>query len=152
MLDIFLQQRDIHIGILMSGTGQNINAMDDALDTLLDVSRNFLQLANDFQRALELARPLRLGKDIRQQYDSLVLLAYRVQSLMPGAFSKRFLETYNEDDTFFLYDAVKDYLLGSGESLAEATARHTQAGRHRLAQALGNVAHWYHLARHQMSY
>lgn len=131
--------------------GHNINArklvvnsvtdpevMDDALDTLLGGhSHEFLELANRFQRAMELARPLRLKKDMRDAYDSLVLLAHRVQALRPDSYSQHFLETYNEDDTFFLYDAgrTRKHLIGA-ETPEEASARHKAAGRHHLADAL----------------
>jgi len=68
-----------------------------------------------------------------------VLLAYRVQALSPGTFTQHFLETYNEDDTFFLYDSAKKHLVQSGESLEEAFERHTRAQRHNLANALKYV-------------
>lgn len=116
--------------------------MDDALDTLLGGhSHKFLVVANEFQRALELSRPLRLKKEVRTTYDSLALLAHRVQALSPGAFSQHFLETYNEDDTFFLYDAARTRkrLVGN-ESLPQAYTRHTKAGRHNLAKSLQSLA------------
>jgi hypothetical protein len=72
------------------------------------LSHKFLQAAKEFQRAIELARPLRLSSDVRRQYDMLVLLAHRVQALSPGAFTQQFLEVYNEDDTFFLYDRAHE--------------------------------------------
>jgi len=119
----------------------NVEAIDDALDTLLGgVSHKFLQVASEFQRALELARPLRLSKDLRTAYDSFVLLAHRVQALTPGAFGQYFLETYNEDDTFFLYDAAKKQLVTGTETLTEAFTRHTRAGRTNLARSLQALA------------
>jgi hypothetical protein len=117
----------------------DIEAMDDALDTLLDISHKFLQAAGEFQRALELARPLRLTKTERMAYDSLALLAHRVQALSPSAFTQRFLEAYNEDDTFFLYDR-HGALAYMGETLANAVARHATANRRHLAAALRQIA------------
>ena len=114
----------------------DIEAMDNALDTLLGIAPRFLRVANEFQRALELARPLRISRSIRQQYDSLVLLAYRVQALSPGTFTQHFLESYNEDDTFFLYDTHKQALMPLGESLENVVLHHRQAGRNHLARAL----------------
>ena len=115
--------------------------MDDALDTLLGGhSREFMQLANDFQHALELARPLRLSKTLRVYYDSLILLAHRVQALMPGSFNKQFLEVYNEDDTFFLYDPARKLTSLGVETLEEVLARHVEAGRHNLAHSLRTLA------------
>lgn len=132
----FLDSQDIAIDTLMEGSIQDIEAMDNALDTLLDTSHQFLQVANEFQRTLELARPLRISRSVRHQYDMAVLLAYRVQALSPGAYSQRFLESYNEDDTFFLYDTAKRRFISSHESLADAVRRHQAAGRMRLALAL----------------
>lgn len=114
----------------------HIDAMDDALDELLAVNRGFLQAADSFQHALEIARPLRISKEMREQFDVVVLLAHRVQALSPGTFTQRFLETYNEDDTFYLYERVREYVFGSGESLTSAVVRHRNAGRTHLAEGL----------------
>ena len=132
----FLTDHDITITRLLSGSMQDIEAMDDALDTLLGVSHQFLQYASGFQHSLELARPLRISKDMRQQYDTLSLLAHRVQALTSSAFTQRFLETYNEDDTFFLYDYGRQRLAYADESLADTVSRHARAGRQHLAEAL----------------
>lgn len=132
----FLQGHDIAISKLIQDSMQNVDAMDDALDTLLGVSHQFLRIANEFHHALELARPLRVGRTIRQDHDSLMLLAYRVQALSPGAFTQHFLETYNEDDTFFLYDHAQRRCILSGESLTEVLTRHLAAGRIHLARAM----------------
>jgi hypothetical protein len=132
----FMSSRNISISELMEGSVQNVEAMDDALDTLLGISHQFLRVANEFHHALELARPLRVSRTARQDHDSLMLLAYRVQALSPGAFTQHFLETYNEDDTFFLYDRHKKRFVGNGESLVNAVDRHIAAGRTNLARAL----------------
>ncbi|HSX17123.1 MAG TPA: hypothetical protein VLH86_03425 [Patescibacteria group bacterium] len=129
----FLHGYKIDIANLTQENPQTVDAMDDALDTLLGVSRKFLAAANDFQRALELARPLRCSKALRTSYDSLVILAHRVQALSPGVFTQQFLETYNEDDTLFLYDISREL---RGEDIATAYARHMAAGRVHLAYAL----------------
>jgi hypothetical protein len=131
-----LTANNIDITTLIQDGFHDIEAMDDALDTLLSMSHRFLRLANEFQRALELARPLRIQRSTRQEYDSLVLLAYRVQALSPGAFTQHFLESYNEDDTFFLYDVQRKSLMPGTESLEQAVLRHRAAGRQHLAKAL----------------
>jgi hypothetical protein len=131
-----LKANNIDITALIQDGFHDIEAMDDALDTLLSMSHRFLRIANEFQRALELARPLRIQRTTRQHYDSLVLLAYRVQALSPGAYTQHFLESYNEDDTFFLYDSARRSRLLSDESLEAAVLRHRTAGRHQLAKAL----------------
>jgi hypothetical protein len=135
-----LKANNINITMLIQDGFHDIEAMDDALDTLLGMSHRFLRIANEFQRALELARPLRIPQSTRQHYDSLVLLAYRVQALSPGAYTQHFLESYNEDDTFFLYDKARRYGPLLGEPLAAAVARHMGAGRGHLAHALRQVA------------
>ena len=138
----FLHKHRVDVTRLIVDGVHDFEAMDDALDILLGGhSHDFLHLANDFQRALELSRPLRLKKSVRFAYDSLILLAHRVQALRPSAYSHHFLESYNEDDTFFLYDGhrVQKQLIG-GETVAEAYHRHTQAGRHHLARSLQSLA------------
>lgn len=131
----FMLAHDIHIDALANEETHNVDAMDSALDTLLGVSQKFIQVANEFQRTLELARPLRISKSLRAQYDVLMILAHRVQALSPGAFTQQFLQTYNEDDTFFLYDPGREL---RGMDLPAAYALHIQAGRPRLAEALRN--------------
>ncbi len=92
----------------LSDASVDVEAMEEALDILLGAHGKFLQVASDFQRALELARPLRLTKEVRRRYDAAILLAHRVQALSPGAFTQSFLETYDEDDTYFLYDRGRE--------------------------------------------
>jgi hypothetical protein len=104
----FLQRYDINIVAMVRQDMHTVEAMDDALDTLLAVSHKFLQVALQFQRALEIARPMRLSREARARYDIFALLAHRVQALSPGAFTQQFLEVYNEDDTFFLYDRARE--------------------------------------------
>jgi hypothetical protein len=133
----FLHGHHIDLARLTEDDLHTMELMDDALDTLLGGhAHQFLQVATEFQRSLELARPLRLTKGQRSLYDMLVLLAHRVQSLTPGAFAHHFLEVYDENDTFFLYDPARGRRTVSSETLAEAFARHTEAGRHNLAQSL----------------
>lgn len=137
----FLKAYHIDVTKLIVEDIHDIEAIDDALDTLLGGhAHEFMQKANSFQRALELARPIRLNRTVRASYDSLILLAHRVQALMPDAFSKHFLEVYNEDDTFFLYDIGRRLFTHSTESLSDAFARHTKAGRHHLARSLQAMA------------
>jgi hypothetical protein len=135
----YITGKGLDVTHLIDGSVQDIDAMDDALDTLLEWGHSFLLHATEFQRALELARPLRISKNVRQHYDALILLAHRVQALMPGAYSQQFLESYNEDDTFFLYELYRETLLNSGESLEDAILRNRAAGRMRLASAMQTV-------------
>lgn len=129
----FLKTYDIDIVTLADEDTQTVDDMDIALDTLLNYSQRFVQIANEFQRTLELARPLRISKKLRGQYDAVMLLAHRVQALSPGVFTHHFLETYNEDDTFFLYDISREM---RGIKPAEIYSYHANAGRPQLAEAL----------------
>jgi hypothetical protein len=133
----FLDTYGIDISKVMNDGIRDVETMDDALDTLLGMSHKFLQVANEFQRALELARPMRVSKVVRENYDSLILLAHRVQALSPGPFNQYFLQAYNEEDEFFLHDpAATKLFLWAGESPEAAFARHIAAGRLNLAKAL----------------
>ncbi len=136
----FLEQRDIQISTLHNGQLHHVEAMDNALDMLLNTPHKFIRIATEFQHALELARPIRISKQLRMHHDALMLLAHRVQTLTSTAFSQRFLENYNEDDTFFLYDAKRRRFIFSGETFAEAIVRHTQAGRFNLVRAIQALA------------
>jgi len=107
------------------------DALDDAVDALLGVESEVLPIASAFQHAIDLARPLlAIPKQERDRYEAFLMLAHRVQTLAPGGFSAHFLNTY-ADDVFFFSD-----LVSSQESLAEAVARHEQAGRFNVARAL----------------
>lgn len=136
----FLLEKNIDTTRLLDGYVPRADRMDNALDTLLGVSHQFLQIANDFNHALELARPMRVGKALRQQYDAFALLAHRVQALSSSSYTQRFLEAYNEEDAFFMYDAKKFFRKIGSESLSEAIARHRQAGRLNLVRALQSIA------------
>lgn len=135
-IEQFLATYRINSEVLFDGPMHNVDAIDEALDVLLGASGNFLSLASDFNQALELARPLKISKQLRRQYDAVTLLAHRVQALTPGAFTRQFLETYSEDDTFFLHDAARKLLTAGTETLAQAVERHLNAGRVHLASAL----------------
>lgn len=130
-LQTFLQAHDIHTRQLIDGQA-SFDAMDDALDTLLETSTGFLRHARHFQEVLHLAQPLSLTHATRQEYDVANTLARRVAMLSPGIIHHSFLQTDN--DTFSLYDATTQKI--SRESLSAAIARHLKAGRQNLAQAL----------------
>jgi len=135
-LNQFLKQHDIAINTLHTGNLHHVEAMDDALDTLLGKPHEFLRIATEFQHALELARPLRLSQQQRQHYDALMLLAHRVQTLSTTAFNQHFLENYNEDDTFFLYDTTRRRFITTGETMGECVTRHLRLGHHNIVLAL----------------
>lgn len=131
----FLDKKNIDIEALTNSDFAHIDMIDDALDTLLGVSHEFLHIASDFQHTVELAQPLRLDKHTQQLFNTVTLLAYRVQALTPGALSEYMLRTYHEENTFFLHDIIAD-LIPLHESLLETIVRHHTAGRSRLALAI----------------
>lgn len=137
-MEQFLATYHIDPAKLFNGQIHDVDAIDEALDVLLGASHKFLTLASDFNQALELSRPIKLNKQTRQQYDAVSLLAHRVQALTPGAFTQQFLETYSEDDTFFLHDTARGAVVS--ETLSQTIAKHLKAGRVRLAAAIQQTA------------
>lgn len=131
----FLESQDINVEALANSDLEHIDSVDNALDTLLGISHEFLRIASDFQHTVELAQPLRLDKHTQQLFNTVTLLAYRVQALTPGALSEYMLRTYHEENTFFLHDIIAD-LIPLHESLLETIIRHQAAGRVRLALAI----------------
>lgn len=130
-LTTFLAQHGIDIQKLVEQQ-HTIDAIDNALDTLLDTGNSFLRHARQFQEVLHLAQPLPLTFVQKQQFELASMLARRVAILTPGIVHHSLIQ--NSNDTFSLYDAVVHKL--SHESLAEAVARHKAAGRTTLAKAL----------------
>lgn len=130
------EQYNIPLHGLSVPSYKNTEAMDDALDTLLGIRQAFLGHAQRFQRALELARPMSLSAEIRQEFDTFSLLAHRVQSLSPGIFNQHFLEIYNENDSLFLHDQHFLETTLSHDVIAIAITKHAIAGRPNLTAAL----------------
>jgi hypothetical protein len=130
----FFDKFSIDISSLSHQTQQSNDRMDDALDTLLGIGHEFLHLARDFQHTFELAQPLDMHMQTKQQYMTLSILAHRVQSLMPGPEYYRFNTAGADDHTFFLHDRAPEAL--SKLELIQEVAQQLQAGRFRLANAL----------------
>ncbi|HXH26506.1 MAG TPA: hypothetical protein VNG90_01280 [Candidatus Acidoferrum sp.] len=134
----FLRQHNIHIETLINrGSAENSQAIDDALDTLLGIGHSFLLVAGTFQHAYELAQPFRFADHQKQrQFETLMLLAYQVQSLSP---SYPLEHTPSEDslrnETFFLHDRANG-AVAFADLFQETIEHHKQAGRARLARAL----------------
>lgn len=131
-LKTFLSQHDIDIKLLTTES-ENIDHIDDALDSLLDSSSSFLRHARHFQEALHLAQPLALDFKLKEQYELANMLARRVAMLTPGMLHHSFIQT--ENDTFSLYDVASSQR-HTRESLTTMITRHLAAGRKNLARAL----------------
>lgn len=129
-VDGFLAEHGIDTKLFGNKATQT-EVLDDAVDAVLEADAAFMNVAISFQRKLDLARPLKIiPKAEREKYETFLMLALRVQTLTPRGFSARFLSTY-ADDTFLLNDISRLH-----ETLAEAVARHREAGRVNLARAL----------------
>lgn len=129
----FLTSHHIGIATLTEHQFIHVDALDNALDTLLGASHNFLRVASSFQHAFELAQPARPSHALQQQYNTVTLLAYRVQALTPGVMSSYSLRTYHEDETYFLHDIFADFNFDT-----DTMIRHFQQGRLRLARAMAS--------------
>lgn len=145
----FCQEAGVNLTQLTHTQFTEADAMDNALDSLLGLGYSFLTQASAFQHALELAKPFHIPKRTQEYYNTLTVLAYRVQALTPGSpVSGAMLRTYHEDETFFLHDITLD-LGQEGEDIGQIASRHQQAGRENLADALLLSADQLSLARLQ---
>lgn len=129
-LDDYLKAHSIAADSLV--VRDSADAMDDAVDILLANDTAFLSSASQFQRALDLARPLiSTPKYTRDRYEAIINLAHRVQTFSSGGFSPRFLHTYSNDD-FLLHENT-----GINTALiSEQIQSHLAAGRLNIVTAL----------------
>ncbi|MGH7196276.1 MAG: hypothetical protein ACREGJ_00735 [Candidatus Saccharimonadales bacterium] len=108
----FLRQRDIDVHTFAPNNPYRMQAIDDALDTLLGASQQFLEVAAAFQRALDLAQPPQNPDALQHQlYVAVARLAHRVQALTPGGFANQFTHALGDQETFFLHDSAREALL-----------------------------------------
>lgn len=107
--EAFLDSHHIPMHGLVHGGVQYMDAVDKALDILLNESHGFLQVASNFQHASMLAQPVKTPSIMQQQYEMLGLLAHRVQALSPGTFTLPIDDAFHEEEgTFFLHDYIPD--------------------------------------------
>ncbi|HSX00712.1 MAG TPA: hypothetical protein VLF67_00580, partial [Candidatus Saccharimonas sp.] len=100
----------------------NPQALELAVDDLLDMQDTYLQAVAAFQYALNLARPLRTITQMqRKQYEMALVLAQHVQALGPGRLPADFLKT-DLDDSFYLSEAWAIVAAGT-RGLASLAAR-----------------------------
>jgi hypothetical protein len=103
----FLHRHQVEPSQLIVGNVPQLGALDDALDTLLGTSNDFLHRAAGFQHAMSLAQPLSIfTADQQRQFEIVVRLAHRVQALSPGTFNSYLLKTFGDSEatTYFLRD------------------------------------------------
>jgi hypothetical protein len=111
LLQDFMSRHGAHMDNLVIGNVIQSARMDDALDSLLSVSNEFLRRAAEFQHILSLAQPLRHGPPHQtKQFETVMRLAHRVQSLTPGSFGNYLVKTFGDHhaESFFLRDAAPE--------------------------------------------
>lgn len=134
----FLRQLQIDITTLAQKAGAKPSSLDEAIDSLLDYSDDFLRVAGFFQHAFQLAQPLEPPRDIQREYNTLTLLAHRVQTLHTGKLSE-YLDSIVADNSFFLRHPGGVDRNRQGE-LAMVLAYHKKAGHRRIHQKLSNIS------------
>ena len=103
----FLLRCEVDPERLVVGGNLQFGAIDDALDSLLGHSNDFLRFTASFQRLMNLAQPLTIFPAEQQRmFEVIIRLAHRVQSLSPGTFNSYLLKTFGDSGagTFFLRD------------------------------------------------
>jgi len=129
----FLAENGISASGLSIAANQSMSASDGVLDSILSYAPEFSVLAEDFLRALALARPLRLtSKQTRNQYEDLVMLISRVDALTPGKINDRALDV-DFDDSFALRDEED-----LADLLADVIGYQIEAGRLNVARGILN--------------
>lgn len=122
----FLRQHNVDADRLVIGSTLQFNAMDEALDTLLDVSSDFLQRAADFQHRLNLGQPFStISNQLQKKFEVITRLAHRVQALTPGNFNQYLVNSFGDlgAEMYFLRDVGSELYIEmeAATSLALAT-------------------------------
>lgn len=129
----FMQHHGVRVRDVLTGTNMQSPAMDEALDRLLSAGNEFLRRAAGFQHILSLSQPLQTVVLAQlRQFEIVMRLAHRVQSLTPGAFGSYLVANFDERhaESFFLRDAAPedDELLAETDSLKEETSHFDMSG------------------------
>ena len=78
---------------------QNTHAIDHAIDDLLDVSSQFLRIANNFLELLRLVQPTDTPMAQQRRFELLIALSRRIHALTPGTLSQQFIHSLGDDDS-----------------------------------------------------
>jgi hypothetical protein len=133
----FLQELHIDISALARQSGPRPNPLDDAIDILLDYSDDFLRIAGIFQHTYQLAQPLEPLHETQREYNTLTLLAHRVQTLQTGKLSD-YLDSIVADNSFFLRDGSTERNIHW--ELVAVLAYHKHAGHLRIYRKLTEIS------------
>lgn len=107
----FMQDAGVDTNVLQGTVGLHSHAMDAALDSLLSSGSEFLRRAAAFQHILSLSQPVKTVPAVQQkQFETVMRLAHRVQSLTPGSFSNYLVKNFGDQraESFFLRDAAPE--------------------------------------------
>lgn len=129
----YLAARGVEVPQLVMGTTIRLHVLDGALDALLSAGNDFLRRAAEFQHTLSLSQPV---KDIAatqiRQFEVVMRLAHRVQSLTPGGFGSFLVKQFGDHhaESFFLRDAApeEDWLFTEQPSDQEEITYYSMRG------------------------
>lgn len=110
-LQEFMRTQGVPVDQLVVGGVIQSVRLDDALDSLLSAGNEFLRRAAEFQHILSLAQPLKNSSVAEaKQFETVMRLAHRVQSLTPGSFGNYLIKTFGDHhaESFFLRDAAPE--------------------------------------------
>jgi hypothetical protein len=110
-LQDFMAHHGVRVQELLNGHAMSSPAMDDALDSLLSTGNEFLRRAAEFQHMLSLSQPVKTVLSVQfKQFEIVMRLAHRVQSLTPGVFGRYLVANFGDRhaESFFLRDAAPD--------------------------------------------
>lgn len=109
-----LKQRGISPRNMLPSNPLVAQATDDALDTLLSHSHEFLLAASSLRYSIHLAQPITtISAEQQQMFDAVMRLAHRVQALMPKGFDNYLVRTFGEKnrdyfESYFLRDIASE--------------------------------------------
>lgn len=124
-------------GIVIANLQDNLDATNEALDTLLSSGKlqaEFLHKIRLFLHTLQLAQPLTLDSEQAENIESLKQLEKHVRVLSSGYLTDHIIDT-SSDDSFLLRESATGRQYGFN-SLKEFIAEQYTAGRTHLAAAL----------------
>ena len=97
-VEAFLEAHDVHLDHIAKHP-QNTHAIDHAIDDLLDVSSQFLRIANNFLELLRLVQPTDTPMAQQRRFELLIALSRRIHALTPGTLSQQFIHSLGDDDS-----------------------------------------------------
>lgn len=133
----FLAELHLDISALAQQTTPRPTSVDDAIDVLLDYSDDFLRVAGIFQHTYQLAQPLNPSHETQREYNTVTLLAHRVQTLHTGKLND-YLDSIVADNSFFLRDSGVERNIHW--ELATVLAYHKRAGHMRIYRKLMEIS------------